>query len=122
MARLDEAMKGMREVDGYVAAGIVDADSGMALASETADKGFNIEAACAANTEVVRAKLKAMHALGLGEEAIEDILITLGSQYHLIRPLKSRPSVFCYLAVDRSRANLAMSRMTLGRVESSIQL
>jgi predicted regulator of Ras-like GTPase activity (Roadblock/LC7/MglB family) len=121
MAKLDSAMKEMRDVDGYIAAGIVDTDSGMALASESSG-GFDIEAACAANTDVVRAKLKAMKALGLGEEAIEDILITLGSQYHLIRPLKNRPSVFCYLAVDRARANLAMSRLTLGQVEANIQL
>ena len=50
------------------------------------------------------------------------ILITLGKQYHLIRPLRSKPQVFFYLALDRGRANLGMARLTLADVEKELQL
>ncbi len=79
-----------------------------------------LEVAGAANTEVVRAKRKAAKSLGLKDD-IEDILITLGKQYHLIRPLRSRSSVFFYVALDRTRANLALARIALADVEKDLQ-
>jgi len=82
---------------------------------------FPIEVAAAANTQVVQAKLKAMDAIDLGDDHIEDILITLGSQYHLIRPLASNREIFIYVALERSRANLAMARIDLKKLEGSIK-
>lgn len=62
-----------------------------------------------------------MQNLGL-KESIEDILITLSKQYHLIRPLRSRSTLFFYLALDRNRANLAMARIALADVEKELQV
>ena len=47
--------------------------------------GVDMEIAVAGNTEVVRAKLKAMRASRL-KDGIGDILITLGKHHHIIRP------------------------------------
>lgn len=106
-------------IDGYIGAAIADSDSGMCLGSSGGAGIMNVEVAAAANTEVVRAKRKAMKTLNLRDE-IEDILITLGKHYHLIRPLRSRPNVFIYIAVDRSRANLAMTRYALSDAEREL--
>jgi hypothetical protein len=72
---------------------------------------------------VVRAKLRAMEMLNISEK-IEDILITLDSQYHLIRPLTSRSGkgLFLYLALRRDRANLAMARHQLKRIENDLDV
>jgi hypothetical protein len=67
----------------------------------------------------VKAKRKTMGNLGLKEQ-IEDILITLNKQYHLIRPLRARSTLFFYVALDRSRANLAMARIALADVEKDL--
>ena len=107
--------------DGFIGAAVADADSGMCIGSTGGAGIMNLEVAAAANTEVVRAKRKAMKTLGLRDE-IEDILISLGKQYHLIRPLKSRPSVFFYVALDRGRSNLAMARYALADVERELAL
>jgi hypothetical protein len=80
---------------------------------------FNLEIAAAGNTEVVRAKRKTMNALGL-KDAIEDILITLGKQYHLIRPVNIKDGLFAYLVLDKSRSNLAMARHALGDAERAL--
>ena len=91
----------------------------MSMLTGGGGSSINLEVAAAANTEVVRSKRKAVKALNLRDD-IEDILISLGKQYHLIRPVRSRPSLFYYLVLDRSRSNLAMARYTLAETEREI--
>ncbi|MGF1554370.1 MAG: dynamin family protein [Paracoccaceae bacterium] len=110
----------LQDAKGFVGACIVDSDSGLMLGS-IGGGSLDLETAGAGNTEVVRAKLETMRNLGL-DDAIEDILITLGTQYHLIRPLEHNPQVFIYLALDKKQANLGMARMALKKVESQIRL
>lgn len=111
----------LKNIAGFIGACLVDSDTGLMLASESSGTKFDLEAAGAANTEVVRAKNAAMQALGL-DDHIEDILITLGTQYHLIRPLESNPAVFVYVAVDRKSANLGMARLTVKNVEGKLKV
>lgn len=106
-------------IEGFIGAAVADSDSGMCLGAVGGAGVLNVEVAAAGNTEVVRSKRKAMKALNLRDE-IEDILISLGKHYHLIRPLRSRPAVFIYLAVDRARANLAMARYALADAERDL--
>ena len=110
----------LNQIDGFVGAAIVDSESGMLLGQEGGG-AMNLEVAAAGNTEVVKSKKKVMQSLNL-KDTIEDILITLGKQYHLIRPLRSRPSLFFYVALDRGRANLAMARIALADVEKDLQV
>lgn len=120
MSSVDTALKESMEIDGALGVALVDLDSGMALGM-VGGGPVDLEVAAAANTEVVRAKNRAMTALGLDEQ-IEDILITLESQYHLIRLLQRRqgPDLFLYLVLDKSRSNLAMARHKLRRVEADL--
>jgi predicted regulator of Ras-like GTPase activity (Roadblock/LC7/MglB family) len=112
---------GLAGLDGFIAAAIADTESGMALGTVGGSNDFDIEVAAAANTEVVKAKGRAMTALQLDDE-IEDILISLEGQYHLIRPLSGRPDVFIYLALSRSNSNLALARMRLKELESNVKV
>ncbi len=114
------AIDSLKTLDGFVAAAMVDSSSGMMLDSITVGN-FPVEVAAACNTEVVQAKLKAMDAIDLGDDQIEDILISLGTQYHLIRPLGYNREIFIYAALERNRANLALARLSLKKVEQSIR-
>ena len=118
MATINESLNDLLSIDGAMCAAVVDASSGMMLGS--AGTGLDLEVAAAGNTEVVRAKLKVMRALGLGNEGIEDILITLGKQYHIIRPMVRKEGVFIYYVLDKSRANLAMARRKVLEVEKDL--
>ncbi|MGC4093737.1 MAG: hypothetical protein QM756_38720 [Polyangiaceae bacterium] len=118
MATAKESLPKMVEIDGFVGACIVDSNSGMMLGA-IGGNGVDLEAAAAGNTEVVRAKRKTMRSLNLND-TIEDILITLSKAYHIIRPLASNDALFIYLVLDRSKANLAMARLSLRQIEKDL--
>lgn len=119
MANLNETLSKLLEVDGALCDAIVDANSGMLLGK--AGSGLDLELAAAGNTEVVRAKMKTMKSLGLND-SIEDILITLGKQYHIIRPVASKPGLFIYLVLDKSRSNLALARRAAQEAEQTLDI
>ena len=121
---IDVALKEAMSIDGALGACLVDWESGMSLGAMGGGKYLDLDVAAAGNTEIVRAKIRTMQALRL-DDAIEDILVTLGKQYHLIRLLKGAASskgLFLYLVLDRSKANLALARHSLKRIESDISV
>jgi len=102
----------INDLPSLVAVAVVDISSGMALASHSNSPNINPETAAAYNTEVVKQKQKAISALKLQGETIEDILITLTNQLHLIK-LNANASKFIYLAVNSRETNLAIAREVL---------
>ena len=120
MSSINEVLSELlNDIDGGMVALLGDSESGMLLAS--AGSGLDLEIAAAGTTEFMRAKLRTMRSLGL-EDGLEDILVTLGTQYHIIRPLASKPDIFIYVALDRSRSNLALARLRVKSAEQSIRL
>jgi hypothetical protein len=120
---IDLALKEAMTITGAVGVALVDYDSGMSLGSLGGGDWLDLDVAAAGNTEVVRAKLRVMASLALND-TIEDILITLNRQYHLIRPLSARgnSTLFLYLVLERERANLALARHSLKRIEVSLSV
>ncbi len=117
MANIKQTLDELMTVDGAMCAALVDSTSGMMLGSIGA--GLDLEVAAAGNTEVVRSKMKTMRALGLND-VIDDILITLGKQYHIIRPSSRKEGVFLYFVLDKGRANLAMARRKVQDVDKEL--
>lgn len=117
MASIKQSMDELLMIDGALCCSLVDSSSGMVLGS--AGSGVDMELAAAGNTEVVRAKMKTMRSLGLND-AIDDILITLGKQYHIIRPLARKEGLFLYIVLDRVKTNLALARRKVQDVEKEI--
>lgn len=117
MANIQDSLNSAMAVSGAIAVALVDLDTGMTLGTAGGEK-FNIDVAAAGNTEVVRAKLRVAQMLDLNTH-IEDILITLGTQFHLIRIVQGQNSspLFMYLALDRTKANLALARLKLAEIE-----
>ena len=119
MANLNDSLNDLMTMDGAMCAAVVDYNSGMMLGS--VGSGVDLELAAAGNTEVVRAKMKTMKALGLNDN-IDDILITLGKQYHIIRPSQKLQGIFVYYVLDNSRANLALARRKVADVEGKMSM
>lgn len=120
---IDTALKEAMEIDGAIGVSLVDYGSGMSLGSLGGGKYLDLEIASAGNTEVVRAKMRTLESLGM-QETIDDILITLGRQYHLIRLVRGQAAsgLFIYLALDKTKANLALARHHLKRIEGELAI
>ncbi|KIX70378.1 hypothetical protein ACN6AT_06215 [Streptomyces sp. JL4002] len=124
MANVEVSLKEtITSIEGAMGAALVDYTSGMALGTIGGGKDLDLTVAAAGNTDVIRAKVRTMEMLGLKDE-IEDVLITLGGQYHLIRLLKRRGNdgLFLYVVLDKAKSNLAMARHQLKRIEANLDL
>jgi hypothetical protein len=123
MGNIDHSLDMAVTIKGAFAVALVDFDSGMTLGSRGGSPEFDLEVAAPGNSDVVRTKLDVMEKLGL-RESIEDILITLDTQYHLIRPIRgvADEKLFFYLVLNRAQANLAMARRDLRVIERDFYL
>ncbi len=119
VATLKETLDALMTIDGAQAVALVDSNSGMLLGD--AGSGVDMEVAAAGNTEVIRAKMKTAKALNLND-TIEDILITLGQAYHIMRPVAAQEGLFLYLVLHRNKANLALARRKVQDVEGSLAI
>jgi len=117
MANIKQTLDEIMAIDGAQNAALVDSTSGMMMGE--AGNLLDMEVAAAGNTEVMRAKLKTMKALGLNDN-IEDMLITLGTAYHIIRPLSTQEGIFLYAVLDKSKANLALARRKIADLEKTL--
>jgi hypothetical protein len=106
------------DVAGVIATAVVDLESGMTLAAKTNRSDFDLAVASAYNSELVKQKLKIMRALNL-KSSLEDMLLTLSDQFHLIKFLPGGNS-FLYLAADRSGTNLAILRISVAKHLASL--
>lgn len=121
MASIQDSLRQISSLEGFIAAALVDSESGMTL-GQVNTNGLNLEVAAAGSTDVVRSKRRMMHELEM-QDSIEDILITMGNQYHVIRPAtQSGMDAFFYVILDRERANLALSRVKIQQAEKSVEI
>ncbi len=121
MGNVAQQLKAAMEIEGAVGVALVDFDSGLTLGTEGGGPDLDLEVAAAGNTEVIKAKLKALRRLGI-EDPIEDILMSLKSQLHFIRLISGErgEGLFIYLVLDRERSNLALARRELQIVERNL--
>lgn len=110
-----EAIAG--DINGFIGASVVDIESGMPLTSVSRRPDFDLDVASAYNSEMVKAKIKTIRALGLNSR-LDDMLLTLDDQLHLIKLLS--PHVFLYLAAERQGTNLALLRAAVNRHTANI--
>lgn len=116
---ISESMNELMNIDGAMGTCIVDYESGMILGQQGG--GVDLDMAAAGNSEVVKAKMKTMNSLGI-EGNIEDILITLDEQFHVLRPTAAHKGLFIYLVLNKAQASLALARRKVLDIESNLTL
>ena len=125
MQKLQDSLVKALSIDGALGVALGDWKTGMGLGYKgTNSPAFpeaKLELAIAGNTEVIRAKMRVAESLKFTDR-IEEILIILETQYHLMRMLKTINGLFFYLALDREKGNLALARIKLSQIESELTL
>src|SRR5690349_10578454 len=105
------------DIPGFIAASLVDIDSGMTLAVRSMRNDFDLGVASAYNSELVKQKMKIMKSLNL-KTTLEDMIITLGDQIHFIKVLS--PTMFIYLAAERAGSNIAIVRTVVNKHSAGV--
>ncbi|MEU4894080.1 hypothetical protein AB0B12_16585 [Streptomyces sp. NPDC044780] len=115
MTDIQESLREVMGCEGALAASLVDYLSRISLGAVQAPRGPDLEKVAYGDTDVLRAKLSTLELLGYDPERLEDIVVTLDTEYHVIRPLsrRARQGVFLYLVADRARADLGATRATM---------
>lgn len=106
------------DMSGFVAAALVDMESGLTLGAKSRRSDFDLSVASAYNSELVKQKVKIVRALNLKSE-LEDMLLTLTDQIHMIKIVS--PNVFLYLAAERDSTNIAIMRTAVAKHLAGLQ-
>ena len=103
----------LQELPDLLAISIIELKSGELVATQHITGKTNPAKAAAYNAEIIKQKQQALQALGLAaEETIEDILVTLNSQLHVLRLLPGN-RYFIHLMVSMRDTNLGLAREVL---------
>ena len=112
-------LSGLRRISGFRGGCLMDSLSGQVMARE-AGIG-DVDGAIRSTLAVARANLQAMAELG-PDQAVEDIQIAMGQEFHLLRPLDGAPRYLVCVTLQRDAANLGLARIQLRRVAQSVRL
>lgn len=107
----DASLAPVAEIDGFRLASLVDASTGMVLAAIRDQEDASLAAVTAGAADI--ASVLAMLSSELGaDDGLEDVMVTFGTRFHLIRliPDGSGQQVILLVVLDRARANLALAR------------
>ncbi|SHH11784.1 hypothetical protein [Flavobacterium defluvii] len=108
-----------KNVPGFIAVSVAEIRSGMSYYSQSVLSDFDPELASAYNLEVVKAEMNAIRALKLQGQVVDNVMITLTSQIHII-DVSDNQEYFIYLAVDSTKANLGMTKSILNKYKKEI--
>jgi len=117
---VEEALNELMNIDGAIGAAVVDYDNGMTLGT-IGGRNLDMELAGAGTTEVVRSEHNIIHDLDLNER-VEDLLVSLQNQYHLVRMCQRHEDVFIYLVIDRNDGNLGLARRSIDQIDERLEL
>jgi hypothetical protein len=110
---LDEAealLDPVSDIDGFMLACLVDASTGMVLASRKDQDDISLPTAAAGAADI--ANVLSLLAGQLPVDGLEDVMVTFRRQLYMMRLVREdpEPQILLLVILDRSRVNLAMAR------------
>ena len=115
VASLPEVLERFRvEVPNFIAAMVIDGDTGMPIASASDVENLDLEVVGAFFRNLSKSALDALQAMGKAHGAecpLKEILLTSGDEFALVRTLKGGAH-FLYLSIDKN-SNPGMARIVI---------
>lgn len=108
----DALLAPVTEIEGVKLACLIDASSGMILASrQERDDDLSVPVAAAGATDI--AHVLSLLTSELTADGFEDVMVTFRDHFQVIRLVQpeAEPRIVLLVILDRSRANLAMARL-----------
>lgn len=108
----DALLTPVTDIDGVKLACLIDASSGMILASrQESDDDMSVPVAAAGATDI--AHVLALLTSELATGGFEDVMVTFRDHFQVIRLVQpdAEPRILLLVILDRLRANLAMARL-----------
>lgn len=102
----------LRELPDLLLAAVLEVATGQPLATYATERHYQPSLLAAPTAAVVRQLQAAQAAQGPAAEQVQEVLLTLPSQLHLLRLLPGNQQ-FLYLAVDSRDTNLAIARQLM---------
>ena len=98
------------DIDGFLLACLVDASTGMVLASRKDHDEISLPTAAAGAADI--AGVLSLLAGELPVDGLEDVMVTFRRQLYMIRLVRDspEPQILLLVILDRSRVNMAMAR------------
>lgn len=116
---LKELVNNVKEnIPGYRGVSVTELSSGESLICDSIIEGFDLELASAFNVEIINAKQQTMNKLNIHEE-LNDIQFNLSHQIHIIN-ISENGEYFIYLALDREKANMGITKKLLNKYKVSL--
>jgi hypothetical protein len=110
----DALLAPVTAIDGFELASLIDASTGMVLASAQERDDISLPLAAAGATDIA-AVLGLLSSELATQDELEDVMVTFSNHFHLLRLVRPAPtqSVILLVVLDRTRANLAMARLAI---------
>lgn len=113
---LHSVVERLRRIDGYAAAMLIDPETGVMLGGDGELSGVDLQSTAAGYGELYRLERSLVEQLG-ADDAIEDVVITLTSQYHVLHAITGQPSLLLCVVLDRNSGCLGLARYALAHAE-----
>jgi hypothetical protein len=110
LAEADALLAPVAGVDGFMLACLIDAATGMVVASRNEQDEVSLPAAAGGAADI--AHVLALLTGELAMDGLEDVMVTFRGHFHVMRLVRSdqEPRILLLVVLDRDRANLAMAR------------
>ncbi|HET7866177.1 MAG TPA: hypothetical protein VFL86_17400 [Burkholderiaceae bacterium] len=113
-------LRELMQVEGMLYAMVVDSHTGQPVASE--GTGVDFGQAATAATEVLRMHRRTLRMAGHPRplEPVDEIVVAVGSRYHLLRTLTAFPEHIVFAVLDKLRSNLADARFRMLEAQQTL--
>lgn len=102
-----------QELSGAIGSAVFTVSTGLSVAAHAVRGSLDLSLAAAYNAEVIKQQYKALNAFGFSEQILDEFIITMSTQTHIIKTITR--DIFLYVVLDTSTSNLGMAKIVIDK-------